>query len=88
MQIDEDQLNASQKEKLADQMNVVSETILKLETADLASLSQEFKKRQPELEKAASGLQDDLNHLENAVKAVNVASTALNTISNIVGLIA
>lgn len=88
--IDDDTLDkmepASQNEWAAT-LQKVSISITRLETAKLRTLSDKFKKREPELREASSQLESDLAELRDAVQIIQVASEGLKLITNIVQLL-
>ena len=89
--IDEDELDhlpPEQQHEWARSVQVLSVAITKLETTDLQNLSAEFVKREPELRGAAANLDDDLTQLTDAVEMINVASAAVETVTEIVSLLA
>jgi len=71
------------QEEWASNLQRVSLAITKLEAAKLKALSDEFKKREPELRKAASKLEADLSQLQDAVQIIRVASKGLKVIAEI-----
>ena len=75
------------QEEWANNLQTVSVAITKLEAAKLKALSDEFKKREPELRESAIKLKADLSQLENAVQIIRVASNGLKIIEEIIRLL-
>ncbi len=79
-----DKMEPATQNEWADDLQRVSMAITRLETAKLRTLSDKFKKREPELREAAGQLKDDLSELEDAVQIIRVASEGLKLITNVV----
>lgn len=86
--IDSNDLNQEEKNKLAEQLNEVGMNLIKLRTADLQNLADEFKAKEPDLRTAASKLEADLSDLTDAVEIINTVAASMNTITNFVKLLA
>lgn len=82
-----DKMEPATQNEWADNLQKVSMAITRLETAKLRTLSDKFKKREPELREAAGQLEADLIELEDAVQIIRVASEILKLITNIVRLL-
>jgi hypothetical protein len=70
-----------------DDLHKTSTAILRLETAKLKGVNDQFKKRETELKEAAAKLEGDLSDLTEAVKLVRVASEGLALVTDIVKLL-
>jgi hypothetical protein len=88
LRIDADELDKTGKKQLADKLHECSTNLMKLRNADLANLSESFKSREPELRSAAGKLKDDLRELGDAVEIINTVSAAMETITEIISVIA
>lgn len=82
-----DKMEPASQNEWASNLQKVSVAIIRLETAKLRALSDKFKKREPELREAASQLEADLSHLQDAIQIIRVASEGLKVISNVIRLL-
>lgn len=62
--------------------------ILKLETAMLKGVNEEFKAREDDLKSAAASLESDLAELSDSVQMIRCASEGLILVTNIIKLLA
>ena len=89
--ISDEELEALPPEKRKEWTRLLQElsvAVTKLETADLQNLSQEFVAKEPQLRQAAAELDEDLAQLTDAIAMIEVASTAMKTVTEIVSLLA
>jgi chromosomal replication initiation ATPase DnaA len=88
MEIDADELSRDERNQLAEQLDDCSTNLMRLRNADLANLAEAFKLREPELFRAAARLERDLRELEGAAEIIDTVSLAMDTITDIVKLLA
>ncbi len=79
-----DKMETASQHNWADSLQKVSSAIIQLETAKLRTLSEKFKKLEPELRKSAHQLEIDLGQLEDAVEVIQVVSEGLTTVTNLI----
>lgn len=82
----EDLENEGQKAH-AHALQKVNMSLNKLQTADPKTLSAEFKKQEPALNKAAAKLKADLQKVDDPAEVVRVVSAVIDSISQMVTLI-
>lgn len=82
-----DKMEPASQNEWANNLQKVSVAIIRLETAKLRTLSDKFKKREPELREAASQLEVDLSQLQDAIQIIRVASEGLKVIGNAIRLL-
>ena len=82
-----DKMEPASQNEWAINLQKVSVAITKLETAKLRTISDKFKKREPELRKAAGQLKTDLSELKDAIQIIQVASEGLKVVTNIIRLL-
>lgn len=87
MYIDADDLDQDKKNELAEKLNDVALNLTRLRTADLKSLADEFKAKEPGLRRAAAKLEEDLSDLTDAVEIVNTVAASMKTITDVVKLL-
>ena len=85
--IDEEELDQKEKNLLADSLQNCDVAILKLETADLQNLAEEFKAREPELRRAVAKMENDIKVLDNAVDIIKGVSAGLEVAVEIAQLL-
>ena len=88
MEIDADELSREEKNRLAELLDECSTNLMRLRNADLANLADAFKLREPELFSAAGRLEQDLRELEGAAEIIDTVSLAMDTLTEIVKLLA
>ena len=86
--IDHEDLSREEKNELAEQLHAISRVLTKLRNADLKNLAEDFSAREPELRRVAGKLEKDLSDLTDAVEIIKTVSAAMETITQIVNLIA
>jgi hypothetical protein len=82
-----DKMEPASQNEWAVSLQKVSVAITKLETAKLRTISDKFKKREPELRQAAGQLKTDLSQLKDAIEIIQVASEGLKLITTIIRLL-
>ena len=82
-----DNLEPASGEAWANNVKTVQVQINRLTTAKLTSLSDKFKKREPELLAATTNLEGSLRSLNNAVQIIQVVTGGLKLVTNIVKLL-
>ncbi|MGD2095060.1 MAG: hypothetical protein PVH77_08655 [Phycisphaerales bacterium] len=82
-----DKLEPASQNEWAQSLQKVSLAITQLETAQLRTLSEKFKKQEPLLAEAAGRLEADLSELHDAVQVIQVISEGLKTITKIIRLL-
>ena len=82
-----DKMEPASQNEWATSLHMVSVAITRLETAKLKTLSEKFKKREPELREASGQLETDLSKLQDAIQIIRVATEGLKVITNIIRLL-
>lgn len=85
--VDTEELDDNQRNLLAEQINQVSLDLIRLRTAEIEALSDEFIAQQDDLSERTSNLKVTLDNVYDAIAIIGVVSQALVTITNIVSLI-
>jgi hypothetical protein len=85
--IDSGDLSKEERNQLADLLHVCTTNLTWLRNADLQSLTNAFKAREPELRSAAGRLEKEVQNLNDAADVIRAVSTAVETITNIVALV-
>ena len=86
--IDSNDLSREERNQLADLLHVCTTNLTWLRNADLENLTNAFKAKEPELRNAAGRLEKEVQNLNDAADVIRTVSTGVETITNIVALIA
>ena len=73
--------------KYGDNIHQVGLAILKLEAAKLKEVNDKFKKKEKELETAATNIEQDATTLTDTVKVIRVISNGISLVTDIIKLL-
>ena len=85
LSINPDDLNAEQRNELADQLGTCNAVIREIEEQELSQIAEQFSESEEALVEAVSRVESDLSGIQSAVETVATVAAIFATIEDVIG---